>query len=189
MFEGEKNIPERYFLFVGTLDPRKNFLNIFKAFERINPEIHDIHLIIIGGKGWKNNNFIKLIKSHPLKKYIHFTGYIFRDELQYYYKKALCLLFPSIYEGFGFPVLEAMSCGTPVITSNVSSMPEISGNAAITVNPGDVNALAESMMKLLNDKNLREKLITKGFERVLQFSWKRCAERTIKVFEKVLMDR
>lgn len=97
--------------------------------------------------------------------------------------QALCLLFPSLYEGFGFPILEAMACGTSVITSNISSMPEVAGDAAVLVNPYNVDALAEAMHSILTDKDLKESLVKKGLERVRQFSWEKCAEETIRVYE------
>lgn len=177
--------PSKYFLFVGTLDPRKNFERVFRAFEMIRPEKHGVHLLIVGAEGWKNRAFHKRIKTHSLKGYIHLTGYVPRDKLGSLYKKALCLLFPSLYEGFGFPILEAMSCGTPVITSNASSMPEVAGDAALLVDPYNVNALAEAMHDIMKSEDLRKRLMVKGSERIRLFSWEHCAEETMQVFEKV----
>jgi glycosyltransferase involved in cell wall biosynthesis len=178
-----KSLPSKYFLFVGSLEPRKNFERVFAAFELLRPESYGVHLVIVGGKGWKNIKFLKRLKTHPLKSFIHLTGYITSAYLSKIYSQALCLLFPSLYEGFGFPILEAMVCGTPVITSNISSMPEVAGDAAILVDPYDVEALAEAMHGVLTDKGLRESLVKKGLERVKQFSWEKCAEETIKVYE------
>ena len=123
---------------------------------------------------------------HSLNSYIHLTGYIPRDKLGSLYKKALCLLFPSLYEGFGFPILEAMSCGVPVITSNTSSMPEVAGDAALLVDPYNVNALAEVLYKVMKSEDLRKRLMAKGFERIRLFSWERCAGKTIQAFEKAV---
>ncbi|MBW1690536.1 MAG: glycosyltransferase family 4 protein [Deltaproteobacteria bacterium] len=181
-------INKNYFLFVGTLDPRKNFKRILKAFELLKPQQYDVHLALIGGQGWKNKTFWKSLKIHPLKEYIHYIGYVDRGELAEYYRNALCLLFPSLYEGFGFPILEAMACGTPVISSNISSMPEIAGDAAILVDPYNVVALAKAMHKVLTDGKLRKVLIKKGFGRVKNFSWEQCATDTLKVFS-LLADR
>ncbi|MCJ7617944.1 MAG: glycosyltransferase family 4 protein [Desulfobacterales bacterium] len=178
-----KSLPSKYFLFVGSLEPRKNFERVFAAFEFLQPESYGVHLVIVGGKGWKNRKFLKRLKTHPLKSFIHLTGYITSAYLSKIYSQALCLVFPSLYEGFGFPILEAMACGTPVITSNISSMPEVAGGAAILVDPYDVDALAEAMHGVLTDKGLRESLVKKGLERVKQFSWEKCAEETIKVYE------
>ena len=179
-------LPSKYFLFVGTLDPRKNFERVFRAFEMIKPEKHGVHLLIVGAEGWKNKAFHKRIKMHSLNGYIHLTGYVPRYKLVSLYKKALCLLFPSLYEGFGFPILEAMSCGTPVITSNTSSMPEVAGDAALLVDPYNVNALAEAMHSIMKSENLMERLMAKGFERIRLFSWERCAGKTIQAFEKAV---
>ena len=178
-------VPGKYFLFVGTLDPRKNFERLFKAFEMLGPINRGLHLVIIGGEGWKNKKFLKMVRMHPLKTHLHMTGYLPRDQLASYYENAICLMFPSLYEGFGLPILEAMSCGAPVITSNTSSMPEVAGDAALLVNPYDTSAIADAMNNLVSDKQLRERLISKGFERVKQFSWKKCAEETLRVFNRV----
>ncbi len=174
-------LPSAYFLFVGTPEPRKNIERIFKAFELMQPEDRKLHLVIAGGPGWKNKAFLDSLRDHPLNQYVWFTGYVETDALSTLYENALCLLFPSLYEGFGLPILEAMACGTPVITSNISSMPEIAGDAALLVDPYDVDALARSMREILTNKKLRKELIAKGFERVKQFSWERCARQTLQV--------
>lgn len=183
--EQRNSIPSKYFLFVGTLDPRKNFERIFKAFELLRPLSQGLHLVIIGAEGWKNKNFLKMIRTHPLKDHIHMTGYLPRDRLVSYYKNAICVMFPSLYEGFGLPILEAMSCGTPVITSDTASMPEIAGDAALLVDPYDTGSIAEAMNKLLRDDRFRKRLISMGFQRAKEFSWKRCAEETLRVFNRV----
>jgi glycosyltransferase involved in cell wall biosynthesis len=176
---------QKYFLFVGTLEPRKNIEFILAAFAFLKPEHHGIGLVVVGDVGWKNKATLKKLESHIFNSRIHLTGYVTTDRLLSIYKNALCLLFPSLYEGFGFPILEAMACGTPVITSNVSSMPEVAGDAALLVDPYDVHALVEAMDKIIKDGNLRAHLISKGFERVKQFSWDRCARETLGVFERV----
>jgi len=183
--EQGNDLPSRYFLFVGTLDPRKNFERIFKAFELLKPLSRRLHLIIVGGEGWKNREFLEMVSKHPLKTQIHMPGYLPRRQLLSYYRNAICLMFPSLYEGFGLPILEAMSCGAPVITSNVSSMKEVAGSAALLVNPYDTGAIAEAMNKLLKDEQLRERLISMGFQRAKEFSWKKCAEQTLKVLNTI----
>ena len=183
--EQSNDLPSRYFLFVGTLDPRKNFERIFKAFELLKPFSRMLHLVIIGGEGWKNRAFLAMVDKHPLKTQIHMPGYLPRSQLLSYYNNAICLVFPSLYEGFGFPILEAMTCGTPVITSNVSSMKEVAGNAALLVNPYDTGAISEAMNRLLENEPLRRGLINKGFERATEFSWKKCAEETLKIINTV----
>jgi len=175
-------LPSKYFLFVGTLEPRKNFKRILKAFELIQPETHGSHLVITGGLGWKNRAFLDSLKRHPLNHHIHLTGYVNSNQLLTFYTNALCLLFPSLYEGFGFPILEAMACGTPIITSNISSMPEVAGNAAILVDPYDISALAKAMQQIMTNGKLRERLRMKGFQRAKKFSWERCARETLNIF-------
>lgn len=181
--------PQKYFLFVGTLEPRKNFCRMFKAFELIEPERYGVHLVIVGGEGWKNKAFLKKIRLHPLNGHIHLKGYVDRNQLASFYGNALCVLFPSVYEGFGLPVLEAMSCGTPVITSNISSMPEVAGDAAFLVDPYDVDALVKAMHEILTNEKLRKSLAKKGFRRVKKFSWERCARQTLEVFNMVCSRR
>ncbi len=183
--EQSNDLPSRYFLFVGTLDPRKNFERIFKAFELLEPLGRDLHLIIVGGEGWKNRDFLEMVSKHPLKVQIHMPGYLPRNQLVSYYKNAICLMFPSLYEGFGFPILEAMACGAPVITSNVSSMKEVAGNAALLVDPYDTCSISEAMNRLLGDEPLRAGLINKGFKRATEFSWKKCADETLKIINAV----
>ena len=175
----------KYFLFVGTLDPRKNFERIFKAFELLRPLDRGLHLVIVGGEGWKNKDFLKIVSAHPLKDHIHMPGYLPRNKLRSYYENAICLMFPSLYEGFGLPILESMSCGTPVITSNVSSMQEVAGGAALLVNPYDTGAIAEAMNMLMKDEQLRERLTSMGLQRAKEFSWKKCAEQTLEVLNTV----
>ena len=183
--EQNNDVPSKYFLFVGTLDPRKNFERIFKAFESLRPLSQELHLVIVGGEGWKNRDFLEMVGKHHLKGQIHMPGYLPRNQLVSYYKNAICLMFPSLYEGFGLPILEAMSCGTPVITSNVSSMEEVAGSAALLVNPYDTSAIADAMNKLLKDEQLKERLISMGFQRAKEFSWKKCAEQTMEVLNTV----
>jgi glycosyltransferase involved in cell wall biosynthesis len=181
----EIDFPSKYFLFVGTLEPRKNFNRILKSFSLLNPEQYDVHLLVVGKQGWKTHQLADVIRRNPLTSNIHLMGYVSRKTLKTCYEKAVCLLFPSLYEGFGFPILEAMSCGTPVITSNVSSMPEIAGNAAIKVNPFDPIAITRAMKDVLENSKLRNHLRTRSLERVKQFSWLKCGTETIRVFETI----
>lgn len=177
----DHNLPARFFLFVGTLDPRKNFRRILAAFRLMNPVKYDVHLIIVGGEGWKSQVWMKMLHYPEIRFRVHFSGYISLDVLPIYYKKAVCLIYPSLYEGFGLPILESMSCGTPVITSNVSSMKEVCKNAALLINPLDVQELASAMKRVLTDESLKVRLSVKGVQRANEFSWKRCAEQTLKI--------
>lgn len=176
---------QRYFLFVGTIEPRKNLYRLLRAYEQANFSSPDCHLMIVGGKGWKNHALRKRLEEHPLKNRIHLTGYLPRSHLKAVYQRAICLVFPSIYEGFGLPILEAMKCGTPVITSNVSSMPEVAGDAALLVDPYDTDQLARNMIRLSRDDRLRKELIGKGYRRAMDFSWDRAACEMLKIFAEI----
>jgi glycosyltransferase involved in cell wall biosynthesis len=179
------NLPKRYFLFVGTLDPRKNLPRVLNAFEQINPREHDVHLVIVGGQGWKNKQFNQQLNTSQIKNRVVMTGFVSRRQLKLLYANAVGLLLPSLYEGFGFPILEAMSCGSPVITSKTASMPEIAGDAAIVVDPIDTGAIASAMLEVMTNTALRDTLISKGYKRLDNFSWEKCAQETLRVFEQV----
>ena len=179
-------LPDKYFLFVGTMDPRKNLNRIIKAFNRIDPVSRNLHLVIAGGQGWKNNKFLDELADLPARANIHVMGYISRRALMRYYKNSMCLLFPSLYEGFGFPILEAMSLGTPVITGNSSSMPEVADDAAVIVDPFDEEEIADAMLEMIDNKVLRDRLIDKGKRRARQFSWTDCAKEFMQVCESVI---
>jgi glycosyltransferase involved in cell wall biosynthesis len=185
----DEKLPEKYFLFVGTLEPRKNLRAILDAFALLDTQKEDVDLVVVGNMGWKNKDIIGLLEAHRYRSRIHFKGYIDAARLSFIYRNALCLLYPSLYEGFGFPILEAMTYGVPVITSKVSSMPEVAGDAALLVDPYDLKGLADAMNKILMNGDMRNIMVSKGYERVREFSWKRCAEETLGIFEKVLSTR
>ncbi|MBW1833760.1 MAG: glycosyltransferase family 4 protein, partial [Deltaproteobacteria bacterium] len=130
----------------------------------------------------RNRVLFDQIKEHGLSDRVVMTGFVEDEDLPILYRAADLFIFPSLYEGFGLPILEAMACGTPVITSNISSMPEVAGDSALLVDPYDVDALAKAMHGILTDKGLKESLVKKGLERVKQFSWEKCAEETIRVY-------
>ena len=176
--------PLNYFLFVGSLDPRKNFERIFSAFSRLNPLDRGLHLVIVGATGWKNGGFLEMLRGHPLRRHIRMPGYVSPRQLVSYYRNAICLLFPSLYEGFGLPILEAMHYGAPVITSNASSMKEVAGDSALLVNPHDTGDIAAAMNRLFLDGQLRKNLTASGFARAKEFSWKKCAEKTVRMLNK-----
>ena len=180
------NLPENYLLFVGTLEPRKNLFRLLQAFEEISRIDESLHLVCVGAKGWRNSAVEHLLRNHPAKLRIVFTGYVDRARLAGIYKGAQCLVFASLYEGFGFPILEAMSMGVPVITANVSSMPEVAGKAALCVNPEDSQALAGAVKRVLYDNALRLQLIRDGKQRARQFSWTQCARHMCRLFEQVV---
>jgi len=175
-------LPQDYILFVGTLEPRKNLPLLIKAAAACES---DIPIVLVGWEGWGGDPWLEMVKEQGLRNRIFTTGYVDEESLACLYSNALALVFPSLYEGFGLPVLEAMACGCPVICSNAASLPEVAGDAALFIDPYEVDGLASAIDKLVDDSTLRIDLIHKGFERVAQFSWKRAAEETLDVFRKV----
>ena len=174
-----------YILYVGSLNRRKNFFGLIKAFYRIMNKI-SYRLVIVGGAYniFKKDSGIKKILGKIPKNRITFKGYVnSKEELMDLYRRAYLFVFPSFYEGFGFPVLEAMACGVPVITSNTSCLPEICGDAAYYVDPYYTDSISEGIIKMLSDRNLREKLIGLGIARARLFSWEKSAENYLKIFE------
>lgn len=173
-----------YILGVSTLEPKKNFRKLIEAYILLK-EKHSIteKLVITGKKGW----FFKELIDIPTKyrDNIIFKGYVSNAKLVEMYQKAKIFVYPSMYEGFGLPVIEAMACGCPVITSNVSSLPEVAGSAAYYVNPYRVEDIERGLNFLLNDKSLRNEFSQKGLRQSRKFSWQTCADETIKVFEAV----
>jgi len=175
-----------YILGVGTLQPRKNYGALIRAFHRLVEE-HDLphDLVIVGSKGWLYDDVFATIAELGLAERVRLLGLVDDDDLPALYRGADVFAFPSLYEGFGIPVLEAMGCGTPVVTSNVSSLPEVAGDAALQVPPDDVDALADAMWRSISDTALREALRIRGFRQAARFTWKRAAEELIGVYERV----
>ncbi len=178
-------LPARFVLFVGTLEPRKNIPTLLKAFAAVRLR-HDVSLVVVGGKGWLYEDVFGTRDSLGLGDAVVFRGRVPPAELLYYYNSASCLALPSLYEGFGLPALEAMACSTPVIVSNVSSLPEITGNAALAVDPHDVEGLAAAIDRLLTDEDLRARLQALGPARAAGFSWEKAARETLAVYHKAL---
>ncbi len=181
-------IKEKYFICVGTLEPRKNLGRVLEAFLKFLSQASPsdkYQLVVVGSKEFAHGKFFKEInKNRRLNPDdIIFTGYVDQSDLNCLYACAQAFLFPSLYEGFGFPVLEAMASGTPVLTSDRTSLPEVAGEAAMKVNPEDVNALCEGMKLLATDEKIRQELIQKGFERIKHFSWSKTAKETLAVYE------
>jgi len=175
---------DKFILYVGTLEPRKNIPNLIRAYCKIKDKL-PYKLIITGKKGWKYKPIFDLISELKLEDDVIFTGYIPEEDLPALYNGASAFVFPSLYEGFGLPPLEAMACGCPVITSNTSSLPEVVGDAGIMVDPNDVDELAKQIERVLTDKKLRDSMIKKGLKQAKKFSWEKCAKETLKVYEKV----
>lgn len=180
-----------YILFVGTEHPRKNFTTLLKAFSQLKsePRFKKLKLVKVGDAGGQETDFrsqtMGVVESLGLVDEVIFTDFIPETDLPTHYSGAEALVFPSLYEGFGFPVLEAMACACPVITSNTSSLPEVAGEAGIMVDPQNINSLAEAMSKVLTDGKLRNNMIRKGLEQAKGFSWEKTAEQTLEVYHKV----
>lgn len=181
------NVDFRYILFLGTVEPRKNIIRVVDAFIQLKQEGNiEQKLIITGRKGWLYKDIIEKINKTPFSQDIIFTDFVDDEDLPSLYSGAEIFLYPSLYEGFGLPVLEAMSCGSPVITSNLSSLPEVAGDAAILVDPMNVEEIVQAMEKLLRDRELRKELKRKSLERAKFFSWEMAAKETLHLYEDIL---
>jgi glycosyltransferase involved in cell wall biosynthesis len=178
-----------YILYVGTLQPRKNLGRLLKAYAIVRKQANrsETPCLVIGGrKGWLYDQIFQQVERLGLQTEVVFPGYVPQDDLPALLSGARLFVFPSLYEGFGLPVLEAMSCGTPVLCSNASSLPEVAGNAAFLIDPLDVGNMAKAMNRLLQDEGLRTQLVERGLQQVRHFSWDRCARETLAVLEDTL---
>lgn len=177
-------ISDNYILFVGTLQPRKNISRLIEAFAKIKEEDLDlkhVELVIIGKKGWLYEEILEAPKKFGIEDKVKFLEGVNDNELTTFYKHALCYVLPSLYEGFGLPVVEAMKHGCPVITSNSSSLPEAGGDAALYIDPENIEDIATKITKVVNDKDLRHELSEKGKKQAAKFSWEKTAKETLKV--------
>jgi glycosyltransferase involved in cell wall biosynthesis len=175
-----------YALFTGSIQPRKNLERLLDAYARLHAaEPLSWDLALVGGRGWLSDPLYEQTQTLELEERIHFTGYVPDKDLIALLSGARFFAFPSLFEGFGLPVLEAQSVGVPVMTANNSSLPEIAGDAALLVDPTDVDAMADAMLRLSQDEALRQRLIEAGYENVKRFSWTKAAEETLAVLEEV----
>ncbi len=173
---------EKFVLGVGTLEPRKNFTGLIKAFEQ-SPVHETHHLVIAGGKGWLYDDIFAAAETSPVAERIHLIGFVADDDLPALYTLADIFAFPSHYEGFGIPVIEAMACGVPVVCANNSSLPEVAGQAALQVVATDSMALADTLQRLAVDIPLRQKSISQGFLQAKKFNWPAAAQRLLNVYQ------
>jgi glycosyltransferase involved in cell wall biosynthesis len=180
------HLPDHFLLYVGMLEPRKNLPTLLGGFASIADQMPGHRLVIVGPKGWMVDDLLQQTGERKIFGKVHFTGYVEQNDLPLVYNMADVFIYPSVYEGFGLPVLEAMACGTPVITSNVSSMPEIVGDAGILLAPNDSPALAQKLLELVNNPTERQRLSGKGLERAAAFTWDRTAQKTMAVYRHVL---
>ncbi|MCL6096461.1 MAG: glycosyltransferase family 4 protein [Patescibacteria group bacterium] len=184
-----------YILFVGTLQPRKNLVRLVEAFSRLkdvrpktddlSPKSEILSLVVVGKKGWQFEDILNAPKKYGVENRVKFLDSVSDKELPSFYKNALCFVIPSLYEGFGLPVLEAMKYGCPVLTSSISSLPEAGGDAAMYFNPEDVFDIAEKINKVISDPSLRDEMVKKGYNQIKKFSWEKTAKETLKVLEEV----
>ena len=181
------NLPDEYILYLGTLEPRKNICTLLEAFANLKKEKKIIEkLVIAGKKGWNYENIYKIIHENNIEDEVIFTGYVNENEKPAIYQMAKLFVFPSIYEGFGIPVLEAMASGIPVVVSNSSSLPEVVGDAGILVDPQRVEDIEISIYKILNDKKLRIELTEKGLKQSKKFTWENSANKLCNIYCKVM---
>ncbi len=175
-----------FILAVSTLQPRKNYVRLIQAFARLPTQ--ETNLVIAGGKGWLFETIFSEVERLRLRQRVIFPGFVADGDLPALYSAARLLAYPSLYEGFGLPMLEAMACGTPVVASTASCLPEVAGDAALLVSPTDVEALAAALDRVLSDEALRADLIAKGYSRVGQFSWGKSARQLLGVYHKLVGD-
>lgn len=180
------NLINPFILFVGAIEPKKNIPTIIKGFYQAKKKQPDLELVIAGKKAWKYQDVFHLVNTLKLTESVHFLHFVPYDELPLLYSAASVFVFPSNYEGFGLPPLEAMKCGTPVIVSNRSSLPEIVGPEGEIIEPEDSESLAKKMLTLLRNDSIRTEQIAYNIERAKEFTWKRCAEETKKGYNNIL---
>ena len=179
-----------YVLYAGNIKPHKNLERLIEAFHtlRQDPDLAHVKLLIIGDEISKYATLRRAVHRYKLHKHVRFFGFVPDKTLAVLYRLARVFVFPSLYEGFGFPPLEAMASGTPVITSNVSSLPEVVGDAALLIDPLDPAAIANAMRRVLMDSDLRDDLRQRGLRRVQEFSWERSVRRVREIYDEVLAE-
>jgi glycosyltransferase involved in cell wall biosynthesis len=178
-------IDGRFVLFVSTIEPRKNVPALLRAmWQLMEGYKEDVHLVLAGGKGWLFEDVFAVVEKLKLDSRVHFVGRVSSEDLLVLYNAAELLAHPAFYEGFGLPPLEAMACGLPVIVSNVASLPEVVGDAGLLIDPHDVDELAVSMWRVLNDDGLRAEMRAQGLRQAARFSWERAARETLKIYAK-----
>jgi glycosyltransferase involved in cell wall biosynthesis len=177
------NLPEWFILFVGTIEPRKNLARLISAFGALRRQTGLPHaLVIAGGPGWLNQGIYEQVGKEGLTEHVCFPGFVADEDLPGLYTLADLFAFPSLYEGFGIPPLEAMACGTPVVASNRSSIPEVVGSAALLVDPEDVDGMADAMARVLGNASLRARLSDLGRAQAARFTWRAAAEKLLQAY-------
>jgi glycosyltransferase involved in cell wall biosynthesis len=179
-------LPPRFLLYVGTIEPRKNLNVLLGALLRLKGQGQEVPLVVSGSLGWLYDGFLAKIRSLGLESLVLLPGFVPDDDLPALYTAAEVFVYPSVYEGFGIPILEAMGCGTPVLCSNVSSLPEVAGDGGILLPPGDPAAWAEAIARLTERPVLRRELRERGFRQASRFRWEETAKRTWEVYRATL---
>ena len=179
------DLPDKFILSVGSIEPRKNLIGLLKAYISLDKKIKkEYKLILIGSKGWENREIITLIENN--REEVKYLGFISDKELAKVYNRASCFAYPSFYEGFGLPVLEAMACGTPVVCSNASSLPEVGQDGVVYCNPNSIEEIRDRIESVLGDETLQKKMIKRGLEIAKEFSWEKSARKHMELFQEVL---
>jgi O-antigen biosynthesis alpha-1,2-mannosyltransferase len=181
---GKYHLPERFLLYCGQIYPPKSFGRLLRAYAQVGPEL-GISLVVAGEHRWLCGEDLKLVDKLNISSWVVRPGWIGRDELPAFYCLAEALLLPSLYESFGIPLLEAMATGCPIVTSNRHGTQEVAGDAAVLVNPESVEEIADGMLRVVEDQDLRKQITEKGKERIKAFSWNKCARETLQVLEGV----
>lgn len=179
-------LPERYLIHVGTIEPRKNLTRLIEALQTLRDVGLTIPLVVVGGKGWLYDDFFRRLEELEVRDAVYFPGYVPSLELPVLYSGATMAVTPSLYEGFGLPVLEAMACGTPVVCSKTSSLPELGAEAAHYFDPHDIEEIAATIHQVWTDDNLQNDMRRRGKSQAAKFSWERAADETLSVYNKLL---
>ena len=183
-FRERHGLPEKFILYLGTIEPRKNLSALIRAYAKVHPA--GVKLVCVGGRGWMYQDVFQTVEELRLSRDVIFPGFLPDDDLPFWYSAAQAFVYPSSYEGFGLPVIEAMACGVPTITTNASSLPEAAGDAALLVPPDDSAALANALAQLLGDKTLQAELAERGQRHAAKFTWEKAARETVEVYAKAL---
>ncbi|MEO0077059.1 MAG: glycosyltransferase family 1 protein [candidate division WOR-3 bacterium] len=185
---GKYRLPANFIFTLGVLEPKKNIERLILAYIELKKSHSNLPKLVIGGPrsyGWNNSKIFNLVTKYKLSDEIIFTDFIDHTDLPEIYSISTIFVLPSLYEGFGLPVIEAMACGTPVITSNISSLPEVAGDAAVLVNPYSVSEIANAIKEVLSNEKERQLMVERGLENVKRFNWEKAAQKVIEVFEEV----
>jgi glycosyltransferase involved in cell wall biosynthesis len=181
---------ERPYLFsIGTVQPRKNYGRLVEALAILRERGYDLDLVIAGGRGWLENPLYDTICNTKLSDHVHLIGYADDEDLPVLISHASCVAYPSLYEGFGLPVLEGMACGTPVVTASTSSLPEVAGDAALMVDPYDVEAITHALQRVLDDSDLRTQMVERGHQQAARFTWEQSAQELRQIYDQIMAAR